>query len=213
MSHFLKMPGISENSRGLLKQLLEEALIPVEALPHVIESYRRVIHDAQRKGRRVNTAVGDQIAAALQGLLKSVGPKTGEDNLRIIQAAVRYFVIQDDGAKHDFATMDGLDDDARVVNAALRFFGLDQLQIPDIPPLEGPPTSRTARGAAPAAPAKQPRAKTNQPYGGAATPPPPPAPAPRSAAGSSRATMPIGRAASPQTAPVPRPTTPTRSSR
>lgn len=141
MSHILRVPGVSDTSRAMLKQLLEEDLIPVEALPHIVESYRRVIHDAHRRNGRANVRVGDQIADALQALLRSVTPKTGDKNLRLIQAAVRYFVIQDNASEvgHDLQTERGLDDDARVVNAVLRFLGRDDLMIPNIPLLAGQP--------------------------------------------------------------------------
>ncbi|MCA9513865.1 MAG: hypothetical protein KC635_02880 [Myxococcales bacterium] len=139
MSHILRMPGVPDHSRALLQQLLAEDLIPVEALPHIVESYRRVIHEARKKNPRTNVVMGDMIANSLVALLKKVTPKTGEQNLRIIQAAVRYFVIQNDGVTHDLETEAGFDDDARVVNAVLRFFGRDDLMI-DVPERRMPAT-------------------------------------------------------------------------
>jgi|GEM_PF-1114268 len=134
MSHILRMPGVPEGAREMLKQLLDEDLIPVESLPHIVESYRRVIHTAYKKYGRANVRLGDQIADALQALLRSINEKTGENNLRIIQAAVRFFVIQDDGdGGHDLASEDGLDDDAAIVNAVMRYFGRDDLMIPGLP--------------------------------------------------------------------------------
>lgn len=149
MSHILRVPGVSDTSRAMLKQLLDEDLIPVDALPHIVESYRRVIHDAHRRNGRANVRVGDQIADALQGLLRSVTPKTGDKNLRIIQAAVRYFVIQDNAteAGHDLQSERGLDDDARVVNAVLRFLGRDDLMIPNIQAVNDQPLPRAADAA------------------------------------------------------------------
>lgn len=149
MSHILRMPGVPEHSRVLLQQLLAEDLIPVEALPHIVESYRRVIHEARKTNPRTNTVMGDMIANSLLALLKTVTPKTGEPNLRVIQAAVRYFVIQNDGVTHDLETETGFDDDARVVNAVFRFFGRDDLMI-DVPErrggtLSGHATARRAR--------------------------------------------------------------------
>ena len=145
MSHILRMPGVPEGSREMLKQLLEEDLIPVESLPHIVESYRRVINDAHRRNQRANVKLGNEIADALRGLLRSIDANTGDQNLRIIQAAVRFFVIQDDGAGgHDLASMDGLDDDAAIVNAVMRYFGRDDLMV------RGVPDHRTARSVPPA---------------------------------------------------------------
>lgn len=146
MSHILRMPGVPEGSREMLKQLLDEDLIPVESLPHIVESYRRVIQDAYRRNKRANIELGNQIADALRALLRSIDDTTGDQNLRIIQAAVRFFVIQDDGAGgHDLATLDGLDDDAAIVNAVLRYFGRDDLMI------HGAGAQPTARSVPPAA--------------------------------------------------------------
>ncbi len=145
MSHILRVPGVPEQSRVLLKQLLAEDLIPAAALPHIVESYRRVIHDAYKRNGRANIVLGDKIADALLELLKSVNDKTSAKNLHIIQAAVRYFVIQDDGNVNDLACDRGLNDDAHLVNAVLRFFGRDDLMVDGIP--ETRPAQRPSRRA------------------------------------------------------------------
>ncbi len=152
MSHILQMPGVPETSKQLLLRLLQEDLLPVRPLQAVIESYRKVIHDAARKNGKANARLGDQIADALQELLGRINDRTGADNQSIIQAAVRYFVIQNDGTGHDLESHDGLNDDARVVNAVLRYFGRDDLIIKDLPA----PAARSApiRGGA-AAPARR----------------------------------------------------------
>lgn len=152
MSHILQMPGVPENSKQMLLRLLQEDLIPVHALQAVIESYRKVIHETARKNGRANTRVGDQIADALQALLARINERTGPDNHSIIQAAVRYFVIQNDGTSHDLEAIDGLNDDARVVNAVLRYFGRDDLMIHDLP--SAPARGAPIRGGA-AAPARR----------------------------------------------------------
>lgn len=109
MSQILQMPGVPESSKQMLLRLLQEDLLPLGALKAVVESYRRVIHDAHRKNGRANFKIGDQIAHALQTMLARVNETTGNDNLRILQSAVRYFVIQNDGTGHDLETEDGLD--------------------------------------------------------------------------------------------------------
>jgi len=142
MSQILQMPGVPETSKQLLVRLLQEDLIPVEALRAVVESYRRVIHEAQRRNGKANGPLGDKIANALQALLVRVNETTGDANLQIIQAAVRYFVIQNDGSGHDLESQDGLNDDARVVNAVMHYFGLDGLKITGLPepaPTRKPP--------------------------------------------------------------------------
>ncbi|MBL8786319.1 MAG: hypothetical protein JNJ59_15570 [Deltaproteobacteria bacterium] len=133
MSQILQMPGVPESSKQMLLRLLQEDLLPLGALKAVVESYRRVIHDAHRKNGRANFKIGDQIAHALQTMLARVNETTGNDNLRILQSAVRYFVIQNDGTGHDLETEDGLNDDARVVSAVMHYFGRDDLKVKGIP--------------------------------------------------------------------------------
>lgn len=153
MSQILQMQGVPETSKQLLVRLLQEDLIPVEALKAVVESYRRVIQEAQRRNGRADGALGDKIAYALQALLARINETTGGDNLQIIQASVRYFVIQNDGSGNDLELEDGLFDDARVVNAVIHYFGLDALKIVGLPQ---PAANRRppVRGGA-AAPAKR----------------------------------------------------------
>lgn len=154
MSQILQMPGVPESSKQLLLRLMQEDLIAVEALRAVVEQYRRVIHDAARKNGRANTVVGDAIAGSLQALLARMNETTGPDNHLIIQAAVRYFVIQNDGNGNDLESEDGLYDDARVVNAVMHYFGLDRLKIPNLPEPAANRRPAPVRGGA-AAPARR----------------------------------------------------------
>ncbi|MFO0750123.1 MAG: hypothetical protein U1F43_31295 [Myxococcota bacterium] len=133
MSQILQMPGVPESSKQMLMRLLQEDLIPVPALKAVVESYRRVIAEAARKHGKANIKIGNAIADSLGILLGRINETTGEDNLRIIQAAVRYFVIQNDATGNDLESEDGLFDDARVINAVLRYFGRDDIMVKGVP--------------------------------------------------------------------------------
>lgn len=136
MSRILQMPGVPEASKALMLRLLDEEPLPVEALKIGVETYRRHIHVVREQNGRANTELGDAIAHALQAILDRVNEQTGVANLLIIQAAVRYFVIQNDGFGNDLATEDGLFDDARITNAVMHYFGLDKLKIPIPVPAE-----------------------------------------------------------------------------
>ncbi|MFO0750833.1 MAG: hypothetical protein U1F43_34960 [Myxococcota bacterium] len=126
---FLTLPGIAEPLKPLLRKLLAEELIPVPALRALVDTYIRVIREASRNGAHVNLVVGEGIALALLSVLARVDARTTPDERRIIQSAVRYFVIENDAMGHDLAHEDGLFDDARVVNAMLRWIGRDDLQV------------------------------------------------------------------------------------
>lgn len=132
MVRSIRIAGLPEDAKPLMAQLLEEELLPVSVLMRAVESYRQLIREAASQNGKANAHVGDQIADALLALMSRVNAKTGDENLHIIQAAVRYFVIQDDGSGHDLLSRVGLYDDARVVNAVLRYFGRDDLVVHDL---------------------------------------------------------------------------------
>lgn len=126
---FLSLPGIPEASKSLLWTLLTERPMPQQALEGIVTSYGRVIEGLAKKDARVNGELGKAITHALTTILARVDDRTGDDDYRVIQAAVRYFVVENDGGGNDFATLDGLVDDARVVNSMLRWLGRDDLTV------------------------------------------------------------------------------------
>jgi len=133
----IRISDIPDDAKPLMAQLMVEDLLPIHVLIGGVENYRRVIHKAAAAGGNANSVVGDEIAHALTQLLDRVNEKTGADNMRLIQAAVRYFVIQDDGSGHDLESREGLYDDAHVVNAVVRYFGRDDLVVRSLPQSSG----------------------------------------------------------------------------
>lgn len=125
----MQIPGLPAQSRSLFTRLYQEPTIATEDLIDAVQGYRQYIEVTYRKTRQVNVDVGIQLEKAALGLLKSISNKTSEQSRRLIQAAVRYFVLEDDGNGSDLASLDGLDDDAMVMNAVLRYLGLDRLKV------------------------------------------------------------------------------------
>jgi len=126
---FLSLPAIAEALKPLLRKLLSEDLVPIASLHKLVDAYRRVIREEAGHSGHVNLALGEAIAEALMKLLPSIGARTGVAERHVIQAAVRYFVIENDAMGHDLQHEDGLFDDARVVNAMLRWVGRDDLAV------------------------------------------------------------------------------------
>ncbi len=126
---FLAMNGVTEQVKPLMRKLLHEALVPVAALHTVVRSYQRVIREEAQRGGHVNLAIGEAISEALLALLPHIEARTGTAERHVIQAAVRYFVIENDAMGHDLQHEDGLFDDARIVNAMLRWIGRDDLLV------------------------------------------------------------------------------------
>jgi len=90
----------------------------------------RIKEAAAQNGGRTNAALGIAIAHTLELILARVDRRCMPENLAVIHATVRYFVIENDGFGSDLEHEDGLFGDARVVNAMLRWLGRDDLYLP-----------------------------------------------------------------------------------
>jgi hypothetical protein len=126
---FLSLTMLPEAVKPLLRKLMQGDLLSLGVLRGMVENYRRVIHGAARRGKPVNLALGEGIAVSLFALIARIDERTSDDDRRLVQAAARYFVIENDGMGHDLAHEDGFFDDARVVNALMRWFGRDDLML------------------------------------------------------------------------------------
>jgi hypothetical protein len=145
MTRPIRIPGIPDQAAPLFADLQQEDLLPVSTLRAAVEAYRQAIA-RHAQGGPADPELGDRIASALDSLLGRVNHLTDEPAYRAVQAAVRYFLIQEDGGGSDLASHDGLHDDARVVNAVVRYFGRDDLTVavPEVPPPQ-PAAPSTAR--------------------------------------------------------------------
>ena len=143
MSRPTRIPGIPEQAAELFGQLQQEDLLPVSTLRAGVEAYRQSIARQAARGLPANAQLADAIAGSLTILLDRINDLTTEAALRVIQAAVRYFLIQDEGYGGDLASMRGLDDDAHVVNAVLAYYGRPDLRVdvPEPQPAQ-PPSAR-----------------------------------------------------------------------
>jgi hypothetical protein len=97
-----------------------------------VKTYQQAI--AQRstvRNANVDPTLGNDLADASMKLLTTIKEDTEPARRKAIQAAVRYFVIEDD-ADSDLDSILGLDDDAEVLNAVLKHLGHNDWLV-DIP--------------------------------------------------------------------------------
>ena len=125
----MKLDGIPNASKELWNKLLAEDLRPVHELVREVKVYQQAI--AQRSTVRnadVDPTLANALVDASMKLLTTIKDDTLEDRRRLIQAAVRYFVIEDD-ADSDLDSSLGLDDDAEVLNAVMKHLGFEEWMV------------------------------------------------------------------------------------
>ncbi len=119
--------GIPEAAAALFESLRTEPLMSVESLKQSIIDYVARFDPTSSRGRVVNPIEAMQISRACVRLLEHTGEDAPEETRRLVQAACRYFVLEDDARKDTEAG--GLEDDAEVVSAVAEHLGFDYLTL------------------------------------------------------------------------------------
>jgi len=115
-------PGVPEEARTRLAELLEDPPIPAEELLEQIEAYLGRIRQVVMQGAPLDVSAAERLATLSRHLVRQMGTLPGEAERRLVQAAVRYFVLEDD-AEGDLVSILGLDDDDQVLQAVARHLG------------------------------------------------------------------------------------------
>jgi hypothetical protein len=119
------LPGIPSESLADWRRLLAEPVTGLDALRLELDFYLAHVR-AEAAGARaltVSLAVAEGIASACEALLDHLGAAPSARSHRLAQAAIRYFILEEDG-EGDLASHHGFDDDAEVVNAVCDDLGL-----------------------------------------------------------------------------------------
>lgn len=126
------LEGIPDGSKALWTRLVQEELRPVHELFKEVRDYQQQIKQrSQWSDADVDPTLANALSDASLRLLSTLHDGSPESTRRLIQAAVRYFVIEED-ADSDLDSILGLDDDAEVLNAVLRKLGHTQWVV-DVP--------------------------------------------------------------------------------
>ena len=118
--------GAPNESQQLLRQLAAEPLRPISELAGLLNDYESRLADAQRESEFLDLATAQRIGAQCRALLKLPELETDDERRRIVQLAIRYFVVADDG-ENDIDSPIGFDDDAAVVAVAARLLDREDL--------------------------------------------------------------------------------------
>lgn len=125
---FSDLEGIPDEAREIWQKLLAEQLVPVADLRAEVRDYQKAISAKARWSDDVDPSLAGRLAEASLKLLHTIDDKSPEEQRRLVQAAVRYFVLQED-AESDLDSVLGLDDDVEVLNAVLKHLGRDDWLI------------------------------------------------------------------------------------
>jgi hypothetical protein len=123
------LPGIPDGARDLWGKLVNEEARPVHELFKDVRAYQHTIKArSQWRDADVDPTLANALVDASLKLLATLNEASPESTRRLVQAAVRYFLIEED-ADSDLDSILGLDDDAEVVNAVMRHLGHDSWQV------------------------------------------------------------------------------------
>lgn len=123
------LPGVPEEARELFAVLVSERPLTRASLEREVLGYIQLVRGERRAGRGVDARLADALAEASLALLEHLDDEgCSDEHRRLIQAAVRYFVLEED-ADGDFSSPSGFDDDAAVMNAVARHLGREDLLV------------------------------------------------------------------------------------
>lgn len=122
------LPGIPPEADGLFRQLMAEPPVPVIELVIQVSAHMDEIRRQAVGDETVDFALAEELAKRSVKLLERSAPDPSEANRQLIQAAVRYFVENDD-AEDDLNSVVGFNDDAQVMNAVATYLGYPDLLV------------------------------------------------------------------------------------
>ena len=108
-------PGLPPGCQPDFERLLAFPLDTPERMTEALDRYLVSVRAAVERYPNVNVELAEVISGQLRRLL-AYPPSTPEIHQRWVQAAARYFFLNDDGS-HDWESADGFRDDAQVVSA------------------------------------------------------------------------------------------------
>jgi hypothetical protein len=121
------LAGIPSEAVDLFDRLRAEAELPLEKLREDLRDHVARISAAAAGNEFLDLRLANALANTANALLDEAEHR-GDHERRLVQAAVRYFLLDED-AEHDLESVCGLDDDAAVCNAVATAVGRDDLKV------------------------------------------------------------------------------------
>jgi uncharacterized membrane protein YkvA (DUF1232 family) len=115
---------LPESIASLFDQLMREPRRSREEMRRRVASYAVSIESLARDVDYLDVDLVQRIANRCHRLIETIHDGVSEDHRRLVQAAVLYFVLDED-AEGDTSSLIGFDDDRLVVDAVARELGVD----------------------------------------------------------------------------------------
>ena len=119
---------LPEDSAEPFRRLLETPVLDAGDLWMMVREHLVVLREAVEDEELLDGKLGVELAEASEALLNRFPDEESEDSRLLIQAAVRYFVLNED-AEGDMDSLVGFDDDALVFNAVVEELGHADLVV------------------------------------------------------------------------------------
>jgi hypothetical protein len=113
--------------RDRFAELLGRPALGAEALSAELGEYVHAVQQLKALSANIDLLTAERVVAALEALLRE-HDRHGDEGRRLVQAAVEYFVREEDD--EEITGVLGFDDDIQVINAVIRALGRPGLLLP-----------------------------------------------------------------------------------
>jgi len=132
ITHSARIQGVIErlpqDSADFFQRLLAEPTLDAGDLWMMVRGHLVALREAEAAEEVMDGRLGKELAEASEQLLYRFPDEDSEDGQLLIQAAIRYFVLNED-AEGDMDSLVGFDDDAQVFNVVVEELGHGDLSV------------------------------------------------------------------------------------
>jgi len=125
------LDSVDPDAADVIVSYLDDTLVAPEVLAEQTRLYFKEVEARAEGGEKIDIDLVTDLAVRCERLLDEVDDSTPEEHQRLIQAAVRYFV-DDEDSDRDLDSLLGFDDDISVIETVAIAVGLPHvLEVDD----------------------------------------------------------------------------------
>jgi hypothetical protein len=126
----MNLSQFEPNIRRIVEQLAGEALVPMQVLVDELQQYVEELEVHTSNAGFFDDGTAMRVAARCWKLIGALPAEPSEEQHRLTQLAINYFVLAED-AQDDNHSLAGFDDDMQVVVAVINELGFSHLLSDD----------------------------------------------------------------------------------